>query len=75
MDRATPTKERTEVRALAGARHVSRQKEHTMPWKKILAAAGIAASVAVPAATIAVSAAPAVTASAPSAHPNVYYRG
>ena len=46
-----------------------------MPWKKILAAAGIAASLAVPAATIAVSAAPAVTASAPSAHPNVYYRG
>ena len=43
--------------------------------RKIIAAAGIAVSLASGAATIAVSAAPAVTASAPSAHPNVYYRG
>ena len=46
-----------------------------MPWKKILAAAGITASLAVPVATAVVSAAPvvAVTASAPAQHPDTHY--
>ena len=43
--------------------------------RKIIAAAGIVAGLAVPAATIAVSAAPAVTASAPVQHPDFFYRG
>jgi hypothetical protein len=43
--------------------------------RRIIAAAGIAASLAVPAATIAVSATPAVAASAPVQHRDFFYRG
>ena len=46
-----------------------------MPWKKIIAAAGITASLSIPLATVAVSAAPgiAVTASASAQHPKTHY--